>query len=407
MKALDWNRAEVIEWIKEDVWRYLKHAPTWEDAMFDAAALLQMEPHEVRTLAQIHFIASAEVERLLDEMPTLARNLTTTTVAEPETSVEHVRGAVRWGETFAGQATMGLPNLHVTTPARRAHDTAENAVLAFALGAIREVGQQPGLARASSGAVVATGRKRAAQAEHWLQTRSLANLRPAQPAPNVLARVRSGRAARRYRAALDVIDLHSAYVGRLDRVGLREAIERHALVTSKDPVLFELLCAFRVERALQGLGWVHFKRPGLVASGPFLSARRGDSELELHYQRAPPELLSGAVYDSVLKGHEFTHVHSLKPDLSMAIRRDGVTRWAIFEVKGVGREARGYATAALRDLLAYRRAFAPALDDSEPPYGVGIAWGSELVPARDREVLLCTPEKIEEALTVFLGDASP
>ena len=180
----------------------------------------------------------------------------------------------------------------MTTPARRAHDTPENAVLVFALDAIRLVGGQGGWARSSSGDHVETARERVAEAERWLQARELAELRRAQPSQQTLARVRSGRAAARYQPALDVVDLHATYVRRLDRDALREAVQQHALVTSDNSVLLELLCAFRVQRALERLGWERLGRPGLVAHGPFLSAERGDSLIELHYQRAPDALVA-------------------------------------------------------------------------------------------------------------------
>jgi hypothetical protein len=51
------------------------------------------------------------------------------------------------------------------------------------------------------------------------------------------------------------------------------------------------------------------------------------------------------------------------------------------------------------DLLAYRRAYAPALDAQTEPYGLGYAWGSELVPASEAEVTLCTPDTLARART--------
>jgi hypothetical protein len=406
MRDVAWDRVAAIGEVREGIWRYLAHAPVNEEGVvLAAAALLQMEPHEIRTLARVHFIDSDEVERLLEEMPSLVRQLANTTVADPESSVERVRGAVRWGETYAGRAATGLPHLHVTTPARRAYETPENAVLAFALDAICTVGRQTGWMRARSG-VGAKAHARVERAERWLRTRMLSDLAPVQPSSQMLARVRSGRGAERYRAALDVVDLHARYVRRLDPVALREAIENHAIVTSDDSVLLELQCAFLVERTLRQLGW-GIEWPGLIGSGPFLTGKLNGSSLELHYQRAPDELVAASIHRTVLTGHSFPHIRNLKPDLSLVLRRDGTTRWLLFEVKG-GRKPRvaAYARSALLDLLAYRRAFDPVLSASEPPYGVGIAWGEAMAPAYEQEVVLCTPDTLGDALSGLLGDGA-
>ena len=52
-------------------------------------------------------------------------------------------------------------------------------------------------------------------------------------------------------------------VRRLEPAAIRTAIEEHALVTSNDDVLFELLCGFGIERALQRDGW-KISAPGLL-----------------------------------------------------------------------------------------------------------------------------------------------
>ena len=83
-------------------------------------------PAEVRYLAQLQFILSEPVGRLLEQMPLLIRRLTTTTNTEVEISAQRIRGAIRWSETFAQRAATGLPHVFVTAPTRRAFDTPEN-----------------------------------------------------------------------------------------------------------------------------------------------------------------------------------------------------------------------------------------------------------------------------------------
>jgi hypothetical protein len=64
---------------------------------------------------------------------------------------------------------------------------------------------------------------------------------------------------------------------------------------------------------------------------------------------------------------------------------------------GITRSVGDSARAALLDLLGYRRAFDEVLSQQEAPYGLGLAWGAELLPHED-EVLLCSPDQIGPAL---------
>jgi hypothetical protein len=77
-------------------------------------------------------------------------------------------------------------------------------------------------------------------------------------------------------------------------------------------------------------------------------------------------------------------------------------RWLVVEVKGVERAVDRSARAATLDLLAYRRAFDNALKSSAAPYGLGVAWGADLTPSADAEIMLCSPDTLPEALGLIL-----
>jgi hypothetical protein len=70
----------------------------------------------------------------------------------------------------------------------------------------------------------------------------------------------------------------------------------------------------------------------------------------------------------------------------------------LVEVKGGERPVTDSARRAALDLLAYRRAFNGVLRLQPEPYGLGIAWGKELTPSADSELVLCTPDTIGLAL---------
>lgn|GEM_PF-1422729 len=403
MKTQAWVRADVVASVHDDVWRFVSQAAQREEgALLEAAALLNMRPHELRTLAHIQFIVSPEVRRLLDAMPQLIRKLRTATISEQETSAERVRGAIQWGPTLSNRLATGLPHLYVTAPARRAYDTPENQVLAFALQAIRTTGRRTGWHRSASPELGARVRDTVAEAERWLRTRMLSKIRTDLPTPQLIARVRASRARGRYQPALDVAALHNRYIRRLDRDALRHAVQDNALVTSKDDRLLELVCGFAIERALKKLGW-EIRRPGLVAGGLFLRAQRDDTRLDLYYQSTPKDLSKGSLYYTIQRQHPFSRAGALIPDFVFRINKTDQTRWLLVEVKGVERSVSGSARAALHDLLAYRRAFDPVLAEGMTPYGLGIAWGSSLSPSTNVEVSLCTPDTVEAVLAQLLG----
>lgn len=404
MKSLVWNRSDAINSLRRDIWRYVSQASTQdEDLLLWAGALLQMPSSEVRYLAQLQFILSDSVAQLLEQMPSLIRRLTTTTVGDVEVSAERVRGAIRWSDTFTQRAATGVPNVFVTTPTHRAYNTAENQVLAFALFAIAEFGKRTGWHRGSSDGPAALIRSRVAEATRWRQARQLIDVPTSVPTAKTMSRVRSGRGQLRYEAAVKVVDLYQRYIARLDRQAIRNAIEHDALIASRDSVLLELYCAFDTIKSLQRLGWRGVST-GLLRPPIIFSAERDGAQLQLVYQSAPSRLAAGSLYRSTQAAHNFSVRSSLIPDLVIELTCSGATRWLLIEVKGgVRRSVVDSARAATLDLLGYRRAFAPVLDHQVELYGLGYAWGHGLTPAIDSDVTLCTPDTLSDALAALIG----
>jgi hypothetical protein len=404
VKDLSWERSEAIGRLRRDVWRYVTQASkSEEELLLWAAALLQMPAAEVRYLAQLQFILSEPVGRLLEQMPMLIRRLTTTTQTEVEISAERIRGAIRWSETFAQRAATGLPHVFVTAPSRRAFQTPENEVLSFALFAIAEFGRRTGWDRPSTSGPAEIVAARVAEATKWRQARALIDVAAKQPNETTIARVRASRNRGRYQAALDVAELYRRYIARLDRSAIRDAIEHHALIASRDSVLLELECAFGTVRALRGLGW-RASPSGLLRPPHIFQAHKSGSHLDVYYQRAPAALSASSYYSDIQRAHSFPSASGLIPDLVLRLRAGSTTRWLLIEVKGGPKRGVGdNARAAILDLLAYRRAFAPVLDKQSGPYGIGYAWGRELVPADEAELTLCTPDTLSRALELLLN----
>jgi hypothetical protein len=207
---------------------------------------------------------------------------------------------------------------------------------------------------------------------------------------------------------LDVFDLHSRYLRRKDRRAVREAVEQHALLVATEDKLLELKVVFEIERALRGMG-CDLGHPGLIVGGKIFEAAIGSRSISVYYQRSPLPLSKKSHYADIQDAHGFAGKGGMIPDLVLEIR-DGTrtdARWIMVEVKGVQSKVHEHARRAIRDLLAYRRTFEPAFGGQSSPYGLAVAWGSEVQPSVAAEIAVCSPDTIEVALRALLGDGTP
>jgi hypothetical protein len=401
-RTLTWRRGDLVERVRNDLWRYITQAATVDEQLLQAAALLRMRPSDLRSIGGLQFLTSAELGALLEQLPFLLRRLATTTALEEEWSPDRIRGAIQWSRTMSARYATGIPHLYVTSPSRRAFQTPENELLVFVLDETVRLGRLSGWHRSTSEVAGRLVSGRVAEAERWQSARMLVQIERRPITPRLLARVRGGRARRRYEAVLDAYDRYRELVGTLDRAAIRRAVEEHGLATRDDPTLFELVCTFDVLKTLKSLGW-SLDRLGVFQGSLKLKGARGDEFIEVAYQHTPARLSRGSIYRTTQQVHEISP-GGLRPDLVIRRWARGQShRWLLVEVKGGAKDVDRYARAAAYDLLAYRTAFDSVLAPNREPYGLGIAWGAGLEPAPDGPIMLCTPDTIPEALTSLFG----
>ncbi len=402
MKTLAWNRTGRIAEVGDRIWSYLSPASRFEEeGLLTAAALLQWPVEDVARLGELQFLLSREVGAFLDAVGNLLRSLTSSSQREEEWDYERLRGPVMWSRTLSLRAAGGSPNLWVTAPARRDHQTPENQMLVHLLDTIVEVGRRSGWeSYPSASEPVSIVRDRIALAEYWQQSRPLAQIERTPLTPRDVMRVRSGRAKLRYATVIGAYDRYEALVGNLDRRAVREAIEQVALITASEGRLFELLSLFNMIDALAANGWnlapVRLFQGKLCISGHRTDGRR----LHLLYQATPAEFRADSIYDETLDKHGVQQRQPLRPDMTLRWEdSSGTTRWLLVECKLSESQGAGHAARqALLDLLAYRRAFDSTLQESLTPYGLGLAWGGGLIANPESEVILCTPDHLTVAI---------
>ena len=321
------------------------------------------------------------------------RRLTTTTNTEVEISAERIRGAIRWSETFAQRAATGLPHVFVTAPTRRAFDTPENEILAFALHAIAEFGRRTGWHKASTAGPAQLVAARVAEATRWRQARALIDV----PATLPRRQRRSPACALvAIESAIKPPSTSSSSTSATSHGSTAPPSARPSSTTRSSRAVTACSSSSNAPSTpsapLREQGW-QAPPDALLRSSLMFHGRRGDSESGSSVRRllVISRPARGMGRSSALT--PFRAPAGSSPTWCFASSRAGMTRWILIEVKGgPKRGVRDSARAATHDLLAYRRAFGPALAERPEPYGLGYAWGAGLTPSADAEIVLCTPE---------------
>ena len=209
--------------------------------------------------------------------------------------------------------------------------------------------------------------------------------------------VRTSRKRRVYESVLSAYAQLNRLVERRDRGAVRELVEKTGLAVTRDPVLFELIILFDAIAVLRTRGWA-FQYLGLVEGSIELQGTRGAERITLWYQRSPRDLGRGSIRTQVLRSHG-VDVGATLPDIVIKLDLQQGSRWVLIECKWYFDPSEG-ARVATTDLLAYRRSFEAVLSNSPQPYGIGAIWGAELEPVAGSEILLCTPDRLEHALSM-------
>jgi hypothetical protein len=400
---LEWDRKARIADVRDRIWLYVSPASRFEpSAVLVAAALLKLPETDLRRLGELQFVLSEEVGQFLSAMPRLVRQLATSSTREEQWTIERLHGPILWSRTLALRSAIGSQLLFVTSPAERDYQTPENELLVYVLDAIAAAAKSSGWTDSRThGAAADVVRERLSKALRWQQSRMLLAIDRLRPTPRTVARIRSSRRCRHYAPVLSAYRKLVALVERTDPELIRKAVEHTRIVTADEATLFELLTTFRLCDALNTQGWnLH---PFRLFGGQVTTygIRSDGRRLDLWYQCTPASLGTGSRYRQVLAAHTFPRTRDLRPDMVLNWKDpEGHDRRLLIECKlsrsmGVGHAARQ----ALADLLSYRRAFDTALANTSGPYGLGVAWGEDLHPTHNAEVVLCTPDTIGEAIS--------
>ena len=148
MKTLPWRRSDLIAEIRQSLAVPDVRLPTSKPRSSKQLRCSEC-PLRTLTVAQLQFLASAELGALLEQLPRLMRRLATTTTSEEEWSAERVRGAIQWWKTLSMRA-QPASRTSTSRASRRAFQTPENEILVHLLDETVRLGKLSGWYRSTS-----------------------------------------------------------------------------------------------------------------------------------------------------------------------------------------------------------------------------------------------------------------
>lgn len=387
-----WSREQQAQQARSQIWRLVSPAGARSPQVLPlAAALLALPRRDTRFLTSLHLLLSPECTDLLHHAPTLLRHLTTSTTAPLEEHPERVRGPIDWQATLALSASRGR-RAYATRPPERDYATPENRLLVASLRAVQDAERALGWKPSKDG-ISQEASSKATAAARLLGAPVLRRV-VEQPHPRDLHRVEHGRAARRFHPVTGFWRLFDRLHRLQDQTLLREMVESTAVLTTSDGALLEALVLFQVLGSLQERQWQPAAL-GLVRGQVVIRHTRAADTLDVHYQGVPAGMPSR--YSRVLNQHAVP-TGGLRPDLVLDHRSPHTRRTiTVVEVKYRARAADAVRD-ALFDLLAYRDTYRGTVANL---HLLGVAWGAGLsaVPAAD--VLLCTIDRLHEAVATL------
>jgi hypothetical protein len=190
------------------------------DVIHTVSAITGLSNSVVAHLVGAAVAGSIEADRLLDEFPRTIRALATSMTTQNERCQGELRGPVLWSETMSARASsFGDPDLYVCMVPSRAHDVDENRVLVSALVAVRDSARAAVVnipERHQQGASLRAIKRNGNDAGRFAQHPSLQRVSRDRPTARAVKRTRSGKKARTYHPAIQMLDRMANPLGRED-----------------------------------------------------------------------------------------------------------------------------------------------------------------------------------------------
>lgn len=302
---------------------------------------LSEDRRDVEVLANVVDLLTAPyLSFVRRELPRLLDHLSNEVLSPEETSGPKLRGNPRWDKTYLGRLNGTVPRLKfVTRSAHRSFELPENSLLRWLLEELRNA--IIGIERRCGSAALHPDLREIGRAvdhalrHHWLRA---VRVPPRIEHPMLAAALRHRNPG--YRLAADLARLRAAFANRNpDRRwgSIVSLLAVNYLRPINDDDLFELYVLVMVLDVLTGeLGLPEPDEIGLVVPGRshVASYRLNDGRLLVYFDQSP-ERVTGhtSEYVRVIRAHEGVTGSARRPDLILAVDRNGERELLIIEAK--------------------------------------------------------------------------
>lgn len=375
---------QMVKETSQELWRYIQKNARVAEAEDVFLTLSRISEQDLRSLSQIHFLLSEEVEHLATEIaPAILNRLSKTSHSEMKTTRGAVRGRVQWSKTYTTRAATGDSSLFVTHLRSSIFDLPENQVFLFLMKQIshlakkitdtewddesdfeEELKSHKWMDRVSS---------HGKQCLKWLRNPFVTQI---TEVPTLTERMleqtekargsgytRLARVARQYMQCQQqpLVYLESQRRGRV-----LEPLNRDKL--------FELAVLFKILTFAQNKGWME-RQASLIGGGEGVVSlcSKNHSTLTIYYQGIPEAFEKNSRYKELMQNHGLRN-RMRQPDivLQWSHAEEETFRYCIVEVKRS--DKRDYLVDGAYKVFGYLKDFENAWNPQNRAQALLVGW---------------------------------
>jgi hypothetical protein len=402
----------------EEFWRYVAvSAKLGSGTTVDhASRVAGLAKSQIRRLATLHWLLSAEVDEFLQALPQVLARLSRTT-APVSGEGQEVRGAVDWGATLALRASSGcrMPTF-AYVEAQAKNDTAANRVLktmlqwiVSAAKSLTAVPSELADDREEADRWVSETVRRAGIAIRALRHPGLRAVRAPERLSEHDLRACSAEPVRGYRRAVEAARLRRALIEREDTEAICAMLRKRLLIPAQKFRLFEIWILARIARYFREQGCEQFSVPllGDGQSVPVYRFRRdGIPSIDVFFQGVPVTMRNFSSYREIFEAYSLD-VGSRTPDI--VIQRGSRADAMRLIVEAKASDDSRYIADGVYKVLGYAADFVHALPPATSGSPVGLLVTKtrpHLLPGAQRQnhrVWIATIESLDATLPTLLG----
>lgn len=407
------DRAEVLGYIKPILHRFLfrEALPNLEVPLKNLTGLTDEELNHLKT---VHFLLSHEVEKLVEELPKILRNLSHSTHKELIESRGIIRGRIDWNMTFKERYSQGFndPSLFVCQPSTKMYDLPENQLLNFILWKIRILTENIDL-RVTEELLYAETWKdwQDKIVSRYLNVKKISrNIYFQQISMPLSIKPKTVQKAYRHRnqsydKVAECYELYEKLFIINDQEVLRRLIKTQTFEPLNNDKLFEVYVLIKLLDLLdKSDGELRFGllKPELNYTAEYVSNK---VNICIFYQKMPNKFQKCSINKDIFQFYDLD-VSMRRPDIVLRFENGKNKKYMLIEVKRT--DERNYIVDSLYKVLGYIHDFEECLTNTPNPKAILAVWGgveiTDVKKALEQSALILNNENLEIVLAKILND---